>query len=94
MEEQRAYVCARKRACVHADLDGIVGAAGQQLGDLGPSVAEELVRLEDRLILIGSPCLLANRRVEMVVPALAALPRRERGRGNNSIGVAREEWTA
>ena len=54
-------------------LDGVVGAARDELRDLGPFVADAVVRLHDNVVFLFSPRLLADRRVEVVVPALTAL---------------------
>ena len=54
-------------------LDGVVGPSWQQLGNLGPLVAHVDVTLQDGPILGGGPGLLANVRVEVVVPPLPAL---------------------
>ena len=54
-------------------LDGVVGPSWQQLGNLGPLVAHVDVALQDGPILVGRPGLLANVRVEVVVPPLPAL---------------------
>lgn len=54
-------------------LDGVVGPPWQQLGNLGPLIAHVDVALQDGPILVGRPGLLANVRVEVVVPPLSAL---------------------
>ena len=54
-------------------LDGVVGPPRQQLGDLGPLVAHVDVAFQDGPVLGGRPGLLANVRVEVVVPPLPAL---------------------
>ena len=54
-------------------LDGVVGAARQELGDLGPAVAETVVCVDDDLVLGLSPWVLVDARAEVVAPALAAL---------------------
>ena len=54
-------------------LDGVVGPPRQQLGDFRPLVAEDLVRLVDDRVLVLRPGALLDLRVEVVVPALAAL---------------------
>jgi hypothetical protein len=45
----------------------------QQLRDLGPSIAEFFVYAQDYHVLAFAPRILANFRVEVVVPAFAAL---------------------
>lgn len=47
--------------------------AGEQLCDFGPAVAQLLVRLVDDAVLLLSPRGLLHLRVQVVVPALAAL---------------------
>lgn len=47
--------------------------AREQLGDFGPAVAQLLVRLVDNAVLLLGPRRLLHLRVEVVVPALAAL---------------------
>ena len=54
-------------------LDGVVGAARQEPGDLGPAVAEAVVCVDDDLVLGLSPRVLVDARAEVVAPALAAL---------------------
>ena len=54
-------------------LDGIVGTSRKELGNLGPLVAETLVMGDDETVLLLTPGHLADGRVEMVVPTLAAL---------------------
>ena len=54
-------------------LDGVVAAAGQVLGDLGPAVAHAGVQLVEELVLLLGPRRLLDLGVEVVVPALAAL---------------------
>ena len=49
-------------------LDGVVGAAGQVLGDLGPPVAELLVQLVDELVLALRPRRLLDVGVQVVMP--------------------------
>ncbi len=54
-------------------LNGVVRAAREHLGDLGPAVPELRVRLEEQVLLLLRPRLLLDVRVQLVVPALAAL---------------------
>ena len=54
-------------------LDGVLGAAGQQLGDLRPAVAPLCLRFDEDRVLVLGPAALLERRVEVVEPALAAL---------------------
>ena len=54
-------------------LNGIVRATGKKLGNLGPLVAESLVMGNNETIFLLAPRLLANGRIEMVVPTLTAL---------------------
>mmetsp|Transcript_55587 Transcript_55587/g.153398 ORF Transcript_55587/g.153398 Transcript_55587/m.153398 type:complete len:304 (+) Transcript_55587:942-1853(+) len=54
-------------------FDRVVGAAGQEFGDLGPTVTEHCVGLEKYLLLLLGPRVLTDGRVQLVVPALAAL---------------------
>jgi hypothetical protein len=54
-------------------LDGVVGAAGQVLGDFGPLVAALAVLQEDYVLLLFRPWPLADRGVQVVVPAFPAL---------------------
>ena len=49
-------------------LDGVVRAARQQLGDLGPLVAQPLVGLDDDAVLVLGPRRLVDARMQMVVP--------------------------
>ena len=44
--------------------------AGQELGDLGPPVADGLVEVVDEPVLLGAPRTLADLRVEVVVPSV------------------------
>ena len=50
-------------------LDGVVRAARQQLGNLGPSVADALVRVQDLRILLRRPGILPDVWVQVVVPS-------------------------
>lgn len=54
-------------------LDGVVGAPGQHLGHLGPLAAVRSVRQEQDPLLVQHPLHLQDVRVQVVVPALAAL---------------------
>lgn len=61
-------------------FDGIVGPSGQKLSNHGPFVAKPkfsldllFVRLDDDPIFLLRPTLLADARVEMVVPPFSAL---------------------
>mmetsp|Transcript_3158 Transcript_3158/g.9795 ORF Transcript_3158/g.9795 Transcript_3158/m.9795 type:complete len:215 (-) Transcript_3158:225-869(-) len=54
-------------------LDGVVRAPRQQLGDLRPLVAVRLVRFHENAVLLLAPAVALDVRVEVVVPALAAL---------------------
>lgn len=47
--------------------------AGQQFGDVGPAVSQLSVGLTDDVVLVQHPLALLHRRVQVVVPALAAL---------------------
>ena len=49
-------------------LDGVIGAAGQVLGDLGPPVAKLLVQLVDELVLALRPRRLLDVGVQVVMP--------------------------
>eukprot|EP00964_Phaeocystis_antarctica_P018692 scaffold10319_cov51-Phaeocystis_antarctica.AAC.4 len=51
----------------------VVGAAGQQLGDLSPPVAHLHVALEQDAVLLLAPGVSGQAVVELVVPPLAAL---------------------
>ena len=51
----------------------VVGPARKILGDLGPAIAELLVRVDDGLVLLRRPFVLLDVRVQVIVPALAAL---------------------
>jgi hypothetical protein len=68
---EAAHVTAHRR--VPVVLDGVVGPAGEELRDLGPLVAQPLLRLVNGLLLLLAPGLLLDRRVEVVQPARAAL---------------------
>ncbi len=46
-------------------LDGVISATGKELCDLSPSVAESLVSVNQHCILLRSPRLLHNNRVEL-----------------------------
>ena len=50
-------------------LDVIVGAAGQVLGDLTPSVTIRLVQLQDKSVLVLSPLDFLDIWVQVVVPS-------------------------
>lgn len=54
-------------------LDGVVSAAIQVLCDLCPSVPQGLVSEEEEPLLMVTPVLLLDIRIEVVVPSLAAL---------------------
>ena len=54
-------------------LDGIVGTPGKELGNLGPLVAKALVMGDDETVFLLAPGHLADGRIEVVVPTLAAL---------------------
>lgn len=47
--------------------------AGQEFGDVGPAVSQQSVDLTDDTVLLQRPAALLHRRVQVVVPALAAL---------------------
>jgi len=49
-------------------LAGVVGAAGQELDDLGPLGAEALNEVMDQRVLLLRPVLLAHFGAEVVVP--------------------------
>ena len=59
--------------CYLPVLDGVLGAAGQQLGDLAPAVAEVPLRLVDDDLLVAGPVALLDGRVQVVEPTLSAL---------------------
>ena len=54
-------------------LDGVVRAAGQVLGYLGPSIAHAHVQVDEERVLVVGPRRLLDVRIEVVVPALATL---------------------
>ena len=54
-------------------LDGVVGAAQEDVGDLGPPVLDSLVKYEENPLLLDAPTLLLQQRVQLVVPPLTAL---------------------
>lgn len=54
-------------------LDGVVSAAGKTLRDVCPAIPQILVGLNDRNVLLRSPRLASNGRVEVVVPTLTTL---------------------
>lgn len=54
-------------------LDAVVAATIQQLGDVGPLVAIDLVRVEDDLLLDVIDRRLLNGRIQVVVPPLTTL---------------------
>ena len=54
-------------------LDCVVRPSWQLVGDLGPTVAELVVRLEQDVLFGLSPGSLDDGRVELVVPSLATL---------------------
>lgn len=66
-------------------FDGIVSATRQQLGDLGPFIAESAVGVEDEAILFGRPGRLLDVGAEMVVP-----PMRVAVRGDAASGACFE----
>lgn len=53
-------------------LDIVVSATWEELGDLGPLIAELIVELDDLAVLLISPLVLLDVGVEVVVP-----PRKE-----------------
>jgi hypothetical protein len=54
-------------------LDRVVGAPGEELGDLSPFVAELGLLRDQHVVLLLRPRVLPDRRVQLVVPPLAAL---------------------
>ena len=64
---------------VPAVLDGIVGAAGQKLCDLGPLVLHARLRLHQQRILHWCPLVLLDVGVKLIVPTLADLLARASG---------------
>ena len=54
-------------------FDGVVGAAGQMLGDLGPFVTHLRVQVVEQLVFGVRPSCLFDVGIEMVVPAFATL---------------------
>ena len=54
-------------------LDGVVGAAQQDVGDLGPPILDSLVKYEENPLLLDAPPLLLQQRIKLVVPPLTAL---------------------
>ena len=54
-------------------LDGVVGAAQQDVGDLGPPILNRLVKDEENPLLLDAPTLLLQQGIQLVVPSLAAL---------------------
>jgi len=54
-------------------LDRIVGPARKQLRNLCPPITELSVRIEQDAVLLCCPVVLLDRRVELIVPPLAAL---------------------
>lgn len=69
--ELRVVLAAHRR--VPMVLDGVVRAAGQQLGDARPLVAVLAVCLVDDTVLLIRPGSLLDLGVEVIVPTLAAL---------------------
>ena len=65
--------CAVVVAAVPAVLDHAVGAAGKQLGDLRPAVAQRSVGLSQDFVLLCSPPIFLDAGVDVVVPALTTL---------------------
>ena len=57
-------------AAVEPVLDGVLSPAGEELGDLGPSVPENQLRLENDIVLDLAPLPLLDCGVEVVEPAL------------------------
>ena len=60
---------------VEPDLDLVVGAPGQLLGDDGPLVAVLLLQRQDRGVLLRGPLAALQLRVQVVAPPLPALLR-------------------
>jgi hypothetical protein len=54
-------------------LDGIVCPARQQCSDLGPLLSVRAMRINDDRVLVRRPALLADVRIQMVVPPLTTL---------------------
>lgn len=54
-------------------FDGVVSAAIEVFGDLGPAVSECFVGEEEKPFFVIAPVLLLDVGIQMVVPALAAL---------------------
>lgn len=59
----------------------VVGPARKILGDLGPAIAELLVRVDDGLVLLRRPFVLLDVWIQVIVPALAALLTNAPGKG-------------
>ena len=58
---------------VEVVLDVVIGAAGEELRDLGPSIAVLEMQIKNFLVLFFRPPVLLDVRVQVVVPALSAL---------------------
>jgi hypothetical protein len=54
-------------------LDRVISPASQQLRNLGPSVAQHLMRQKEYPLFLVAPVLFLDLGVEMVVPAFSAL---------------------
>ena len=72
-------------------FDRVVGAAGKELGDVRPPVAELAMGVEERPVLLHAPHVLLDRRIQLIVPALAALlagpPGQMRGDDRPALGA-------
>ena len=54
-------------------LDGVVGPAVKDLGDLGPFVAYSSVIQKEEPLLLFTPLSLLNLRIKVIMPSLPAL---------------------
>lgn len=51
----------------------VISAAREELGDLGPAIAVDLLGLDDLDVLLPRPLILLDVRVQVVVPPFATL---------------------
>ena len=59
---------------VPAVLDGIWGTTvAKHMGDVGPLVSNKMVKMDDFIVLFGSPCFFTHIRCKMVKVSFAAL---------------------
>eukprot|EP00967_Tisochrysis_lutea_P108990 scaffold169168_cov26-Tisochrysis_lutea.AAC.2 len=78
--------CLSSQRRVPPVLDLVVRAAGDGLGDIGPAITHCAMSIDQSHVLLLSPLTLVDCRVEVIVPALAALLARALREGGSDNG--------